>query len=1651
MGERRRSRIARIVCIVLVLAMLMVVIPPTPVDATDDRITVVIDRSYGLPSIGGDPLRAEVPGLEQRMMDDVPHLLPVEELEIAIEDGVVSDLRVDYITSAKVPLGVVDLPLQTVSSSLGHGPAGSGDSRTSHMNNNGLYDRRGENVLFLSLSPLSFDPTTKEMWYVADITVIISYSVEAEEVAPQPLSSAYDLLILTCPLLEDEFERFADWKETVGFDVRLVNTTAALSGSPLSAPALKSYINNEYNVSGISYVLLAGDADAIPAWYVTQTVTFAGEPPTTMDLASDHYYASFNYAVDWTTTVYPFADVSVGRVPLSTAADAEAWVDKLLSYESQSETSYLDEVLFIGEVLDATTYGGDVKDTIEPYIPSSYNLTKLYERDEGTHSFATVRAAIEDGAHIINHMGHGDVGFLAYITDTNADQITAPMPNLWYSQACMAGAFDIEDNVAVAMLADEDNAVAMVLNSRYGIYQSSPFYEEGPSNKFDKAFMDKLFDDTLLLGDIHHRSKETLAPQLLSDEYMLWVYTELNLLGDPTLRLGGYEEPPQGPVRIDDDASLDAIAASEGWPGDGTPATPYVIEGYTIRGSGTDVIYIGNTTKDLIIRDNTIRQSVDGQDGIRLRNVINVVLESNTLSNKEGGINISDSTGVTVANNTLTANTVAIMIVDSTSCMVTGNRLVSGNGQGIVLMGDSSSELRNNTISRCSGLGMVVEGTGVTVTENSFYLNNGSYPQFAVNDPQAANTGANDWDGNYWFRNEGATYSLIGAMDNSPLSADPLPVPEFDTATLDAMQGDDVMPSTSLDFTAESALPLSFYALSIDGGAYAVRTPSFNFGSLGLSSGPHNLSMVAFTEVGNAEIYTLSVVYGVADVSVTITSPADYHVGSDRITVRWTSGDSENVSHYLVRIDSGDWQNVSKVTRYTTPSLSEGVHTISVRAVGFDGNTVTAVKEVFVDTIAPSLSFVDVSEGEIFTDNRIEIGWTSADPVPASGLSHFTLRIDSATTITIEDPTATSHTTMPLSEGDHRITLRAYDNAGNYVQRVVNIIVDSIAPVITFNEVPDHPYSDEDLDVAWTVTEDGSGVESLQIRINRGSWTDVTGMVQHSFEGLGDGYYDVEIRAEDLAGHVSYTSSGRVVATQQAVLDFINPHNSGYSKSPDTFSWNVWDKRGYSYTYEYSVDGAEFESNGFLNTKELTLDNGPHTIHVRATAVETGSVLNRAISFITLSHAQPPSDIDPEYGENEFLFDRPLRATFALTMLIDKDLTTMTLTDSGGKMVEGVSVWSGNEFRFEPSTNLDHPASYLWRINVVDLAGNTLTIPVAFKVKQINLPGAPQNLSSSHNIGWDGVTITLEWDAPTDNGSYPAELDYNVYRRSNETDFTVIATVSGTTYTDSTVTWDNYYLYYVTAVNPVGEGPGSDVNVTGLPTEPDLMEKISLFLDHLGDMLGETWDMIVQQWDMVTQMAGEYWDLIVTTLTDVMGTVGDTLVDLGNAVIDTIEMLYHATVDGIGALGQFLVEMLDLLGQGVVGAVDYLLSLQGMEAVAGWTVVLLILVLLYMVINPPKAKEPRTRKPVAEDHVSPYARRQPAKVEPITDMPRTLEATLSTQNGLLISEEIKELEAAYADGLIGWQEYEMELMEKSARLTAITLASHYMKMGEDLY
>ena len=1642
-GGSRRHRSA---C-VLVAALMLLLLLPLPgadaVPATDDRQILVLDRQFDWPTIQSgeyDVIISE--GLEMARMSDVPYLLPVEKLDIALPSGQITDLEISVTTSDPVYLGDLSLQPVYIASSFGSTLYGSNDQPTEYVEQRAFLQDSNGNNLYLSISPVSYDPVSGDTYFVERITVTISYNLDTVPQLTSFTAAGEDLLIITSSEMEEEFQRLADWKESLGFNVHLVNVSTAVGGGTVTAQAIKSYINGQHNLSSIEYVLLAGDHTVIPAWYVDISLPISGGSGP---LPSDLYYASFDYTVDWSSDIYPYYDLSIGRLPFNTVSEASNYIDKLIRYESQAIADYYDQVLFIGQELDDITWGGDGKDSNAVFVPASYNITTLYERDitPATLTQTMVKDALEAGVHIVNDLSHGNYDYLVTLDSAYISQIDNPLPYIWYSQACRIGGFDQDPNIATAMLADENNAVAMVVHSREGLYQPGDAVN-GTSNLFDMAYMERLFDEDLLLGDVLRLAKESLVSEL-SDSYMKWIYTELNLLGDPTLKVGGYDSLPVSHLRIDDDADLVSMASLLGWPGDGSASDPIIIQGYQLRNSdGDECLYIGNTTLHLSIRNNTVTQSVVGQDGIVLFNVINAEVTGNTFRNKDRALLLDQCHDVIVSDNSFQYNAVGIQLSACHDCIIQSNRMASQNAVGILLDDSDSCTVQDNIISRCSGYGASVTGDSNSIQDNSFYLNNGTGSSFLVVS-QAYNEGINTWDGNFWFLHSGPSYALAGSgSDSSPLSSDPSSPPVFNTSYLDALQGTEMGLLSTVDFTATSSYGIASYLLSLNGASYAASGPAVSLQGLGLSDGINNLSMMAFSNAGNAAVYNLSIQISSMGLSVDITAPTDTYLKSDRVTLRWTGTDAANRSHFMVRIDSGDWLNLSQNLRYTTPSLSQGWHTAEVMAVAWDGSVANDTVSFFIDTVVPQLTINNLAEGQILTDNQIYVNWTVSDPSPSSGISHFTLQIGSSTAISIDNSSARSYT-MPLSEGSHRITLRAYDQAGNYRQVQVNVVVDSTPPQIEFLLPSSHPYYSSPLTVNWSVSDAGSSVSALHVRINGGAWVNVTGKSSHTFTGLAEGYYEVELRATDRAGHTSYASQGMVVSASQALLDFIHPHSGGYSRSPDRFDWEVWDRRGYTYTYSYSLDSAAFVSTGAVSHVDLTLANGNHTLVVRAVCDQTGAVLQRSTSFVTLSVAQPPAWTSPVDGDTEYLFDQMPYAGFELVMFIDRELSYITLEDEGGSTVPGRTVWTSDGVMiFMPSTALEHPANYTMTVHVVDLAGNSMAYPISFSTKSVSLPGAPQDFTVDYKPRWDGVSLTLSWEAPLDDGGYPSEvtpLVYNIYRKTNSTDFTLIATVTGLSYIDDSVGWNDYFIYYVTAVNPVGEGPASGLGISALPEEPDLWTKISLLFDHLGEIIDMFLADAGSYLDMIGQTLGQYWD----TIADAVGSFVDSTVA---ALSDFLQSAADAIVEGLNSLGDFIISALEALGQAIVGAVDAFSQLSTEDQLATFFI-LFLLVLLYALITGGSSK--KEKKPEPEEPHRYQPRPKPEAATAALVIPRSVNATIVEQNGKLIMEEMTELETAYQDGLVGWQEYETEKSELSARLSAVSLASFFTKVSEDTF
>jgi hypothetical protein len=178
-----------------------------------------------------------------------------------------------------------------------------------------------------------------------------------------------------------------------------------------------------------------------------------------------------------------------------------------------------------------------------------FECSTLYDRGQlqGVQwGVSNLMPLLNDGPHIVNHLGHSNVTYNMRLMNHNVDELINVHPFLHYSQGCYNGAFDNcggpeagnavynQDCIAEHLVAEPHGAFATISNSRYGWGSSMT---DGPSQRFHRQFWDAFFGEGLsTIGQALIDSKEDNA-SAFADPYIRWVGFENNLLGDPAITL----------------------------------------------------------------------------------------------------------------------------------------------------------------------------------------------------------------------------------------------------------------------------------------------------------------------------------------------------------------------------------------------------------------------------------------------------------------------------------------------------------------------------------------------------------------------------------------------------------------------------------------------------------------------------------------------------------------------------------------------------------------------------------------------------------------------------------------------------------------------------------------------------------------------------------------------------------------------------------------------------------------------------------------------------------------------------------------------------------------------------------------------------------
>jgi hypothetical protein len=397
---------------------------------------------------------------------------------------------------------------------------------------------------------------------------IVSNQDELREMRPQMMHDASPIplggdpvsyLIITRDSLRSYFEPLRIWKTKKGLAARTVSIeTIALSypGGDL-AEKIRNCIKDFHSSAGTDWVLLGGDSQIVPERIAY--VALSDKPYMPCDLYYSDLDGTWNDDGDlywgevYSDDIDMYADVYVGRAPVSSGGEVTTFVGKVLAYEGYSlvPQGHELEMLFVGEILWGDpddpldpyyTDAGVAKDLIEGvYVPARFTIEKLYQSD-GNLSYGTTMAALNQGKNIINILCHGQYGSISVGEDdvTNSDfesLANGPSYGLMYSASCFGGGFDRSDCIGEVWLLAPGGGGFFIGNSRYG-FNSPGFPGEGPSDYYDQSFFESVFVTGFTnLGKAHADAKHEFVAESRTDDYMRYIMYTLNLLGDPETRL----------------------------------------------------------------------------------------------------------------------------------------------------------------------------------------------------------------------------------------------------------------------------------------------------------------------------------------------------------------------------------------------------------------------------------------------------------------------------------------------------------------------------------------------------------------------------------------------------------------------------------------------------------------------------------------------------------------------------------------------------------------------------------------------------------------------------------------------------------------------------------------------------------------------------------------------------------------------------------------------------------------------------------------------------------------------------------------------------------------------------------------------------------
>jgi len=353
-----------------------------------------------------------------------------------------------------------------------------------------------------------------------------------------------DFLIITYSDFYDQIQRLKSWRTS--FNQMEVKTFKVqdiydeFSGGLFDPVAIRDFLKyacQEWQPPAPAFVLLVGDGNYD---YKNNLGTGARNfiPPFTLDPTfSDDMFVLFGDTLN----------MIISRVPVRTASETEAVLDKIIGYEKEPEfgtwrnliTLVADDEWDRVGVIDGLWryHTRDTEILAKSHVPQSFNLSKVYlmeypfdYKGEKPQAEEAIIDGFNSGSLIINYIGHGNPDLWAHEKVFRTAQDIPKLDNnkklpLVYTATCSNGFFisPYTQGMAEELLRAEGKGAIATISASFLVTPQ-------PNAALNIMVYDLLLYDSFSVGEALFTAKLLRGLNYNDRKYLLF--------GDPVMRLG---------------------------------------------------------------------------------------------------------------------------------------------------------------------------------------------------------------------------------------------------------------------------------------------------------------------------------------------------------------------------------------------------------------------------------------------------------------------------------------------------------------------------------------------------------------------------------------------------------------------------------------------------------------------------------------------------------------------------------------------------------------------------------------------------------------------------------------------------------------------------------------------------------------------------------------------------------------------------------------------------------------------------------------------------------------------------------------------------------------------------------------------------------